>query len=86
MSEDVILWRFLLQSGYIRFGKGPDLDYDPICFDISSRKKNRDCRIVKIDHEQILCNDRLKIVIELAPGFEQPVLQTIDQANKTTHT
>lgn len=86
MSKDGFLWTYLLRSGYIQFGKGPDMDYDPVCFDISSRKKNRDCRIVKIDHEEILCNNHLKIVAELAPSFEQLVLQTIDQANKPHHT
>jgi hypothetical protein len=54
MSSDRILWKYLLEAGYIRFGMGADIDYDPICFDVNSRKKNRDCRIVKIDHEEIL--------------------------------
>jgi hypothetical protein len=74
LHEDPHLWSFLLKSGYIQFGKGPDSDYDPVCFDIRSRKKKgRDCKIVKIDHEQILCYDRLKIVKELAPSFEELV-------------
>lgn len=81
MSRDAILWGSLLRAGYIRFGMGTDVDYDPVCFDISSRKKNRDCRIVKIDHEQILCNDRVKVVGEIAPSFEHLVVRTIDQAN-----
>jgi hypothetical protein len=83
MSKDSILWKCLLEAGYIQFAKGPDIDYDPICFDISSRKKNEDCKIVKIDHEQILCNDRVKIVAELAPSFEQLMLRTIDKANQS---
>lgn len=81
MSKDRTLWNCLLRAGYIQFGKGPDMDYDPICFDISSRKKNRDCRVVKIDHEQILCNHRVKVIAELAPSFEQLILRTIDKAN-----
>lgn len=86
MTGDFYLSTFLIRTGYIQFGKGTGGDYDPICFDISSRKKNGDCRIVKIDHEEILCNNHLKIVAELAPSFEQLVLQTIDRANKTPHT
>jgi hypothetical protein len=81
MSKDLILWNCLLRSGHIPFGKGPDVDYDPICFDIGSRKKNGDCRIVKIDHEQILCNDRVKVIAELAPSFEQLMLRTIDKVD-----
>jgi len=81
MSKDAFLWNCLLRAGYIRFGLGTDIDYDPVCFDISSRKKNRDCRIVKIDHEQILCNDRVKVIVEIAPSFESLVVRAIDQAN-----
>ena len=67
---------------FIQFGKGPDLDYDAVCFDIKTRKQGGDCRIVKIDHEEILCNNRVKVVAELAPSFYQLVLQTIELANK----
>jgi hypothetical protein len=83
MSKTPTLWKCLLEAGYIQFGKGPDIDYDPVCFDISSRTKNGDCKIVKIDHEEILCNDRVKVVAELAPSFEQLMLRTIDEADHT---
>jgi hypothetical protein len=80
MSKGPALWNSLLQAGYIQFGKGPDMDCDPVCFDIKSRKKNRECRIVKTDHEEILCNNRVKLVAELAPDFRELALRTIDQA------
>jgi hypothetical protein len=82
MSKDKVLWSALLQAGYIQFGKGSGGDYDPVCFEIKSRKKNGDCRIVKIDHEEILCNNRVKVKAELAPTFEQVALHTIEQANQ----
>jgi hypothetical protein len=81
MSGDPIIWKCLLDAGYIQFGKGPDIDYDPICFDIGSRNKNGDCKIVKIDHEQILCHNRVRLIAELAPSFEQLMLHTIDKAD-----
>jgi hypothetical protein len=81
MSKDPIIWNCLLEAGYIQFAKGTDIDYDPVCFDISARKKNNDCKIVKIDHEEILCHDRVKTVAELAPTFEQLMLDTIDRAD-----
>jgi len=77
ISKDAGLWDALLPAGYIQFGKGPDADYDPVCFDIKSRKKNGDCRIVKIDHEEILCNYHVEVIAELAPSFEQLMLDTI---------
>ena len=79
MSRDPALRDSLLPAGYIQFGKGSDMDYDPVCFDIKSRKENGECRIVKIDHEEILCNNRVKLVAELAPSFRELVLRTIDQ-------
>jgi hypothetical protein len=82
MTNDPVIWDALLPLGFMQFGKGPDLDYDPVCFDIKTRKQGRDCRIVKIDHEEILCNNRIKVVAELAASFYQLVLQTIDRASK----
>ena len=86
ISRDRGLWDALIPAGYIRFGKGPDMDYDPVCFAMNSRKKSREMRVVKIDHEEILCNFRIKVVAELAPSFEALVLQTIESANKKTPT
>ena len=81
MSSDKGLWEALIPAGLVQFGRGPDIDYDPVCFDISSRKKNREMRVVKIDHEEILCNHRIKVVAEFAPSFEALVQSTIDLAN-----
>jgi len=80
ISRDRGLWGALIPAGYLRFGKGPQTDYDPVCFDMNSRRKNREMRVVKIDHEEILCNYRVKIVHELAPNFKSLVLQTIAAA------
>ena len=65
-SGDPGLYEALIPAGYVQFGRGPDLDYDPVCFDIKRRKKNGDCPVVKIDHEEILCNYRVKVVGEIA--------------------
>jgi hypothetical protein len=83
IERDKGLTESLIPAGYIKFGKGPDVDYDPVCFDLKSRAKGKDYRIVKIDHEEILCNYRVKVVTELAPSFEQLVRQTIERANSS---
>lgn len=82
ISKDPGLWEALIPAGYLRFGKGPDMDYDPVCFDMNSRKKTREMRVVKIDHEEIFCYSRVKVVAELAPSFEALILQTIESANQ----
>jgi hypothetical protein len=83
MTRDPAFWESLPSEGYIQFGRGPDIDYDPVCFDIRSRTKSKDYRIVKIDHEEILCNHRVKVVAELAPSFERLMLQTIERAKSS---
>lgn len=81
MMCDPNLWEAMIPAGFIQFGKGPGLDYDPVCFDMRSQAKSGDYRVVKIDHEGILCNYRIKIVHELAPSFEQLVINTIKRAD-----
>ena len=83
ISRDPGLWEALIPAGFMRFAKGPSMDYDPVCFDMNSRKKNREMRVVKIDHEEILCNRRIKVVDELASSFEHLVLETIEKASNS---
>jgi len=83
--RDKHLTKILESNGYVRFAKGPDMDYDPICFDLQQRRQNGDFRIVKLDHEEILCNSRIREVAELASSFRDLVLKTIEAA-KTLRT
>ena len=85
IQKDAGLWEMLAPNGFLQFAKGPDLDYDPVCFDLRSRKQNAECRVVKIDHEEILCNHRIKEVAELAPTFRALVLRTIESAKTMSH-
>jgi hypothetical protein len=82
MSKDRFLWDALLRHGFVRFGKGLDFDYDPVCFDIGARKKNGDFRIVRIDHEEILCNSRVEVVAVIAETFENVMIQTIEAGKR----
>ena len=68
MTKDQVLFATLSAAGFAQFGKGPDVDYDPVCFDLSTCV-DEDCRIVRFDHEEILMNGRLVEVAELAPTF-----------------
>lgn len=84
IMRDNGIWTELTKNRYLQFGRGADMDDDPVCFEIKSRK-NRDYRIVKIDHEEILCNYRIKVVSEIAPSFRALVPQTIERAKEVTH-
>jgi hypothetical protein len=73
----------LLEAGsYVRFARGCDVDYDPVCFDLGKRRQGGDCPIVKLDHEEILCNSRIREVTELAPSFRDLIVTTIEAARK----
>lgn len=80
MCKNRFLWETLIPAGYLLFGKGLDVNYDPVCFDVRHRRPNRDCPIVQIDHEAILCHSRVRVITELAPTFREPVSQTITAA------
>ena len=71
IRRDKGLWEALTSEGYIQFARPGTGDYDPICFDTRRRQKDRDCPIVQIDHEEILCNGRIRVVAELAESFRE---------------
>ncbi len=71
----------LVSNGYWQFGRAENDDFDPICFDFRYRQKNGDCRVVRIDHEDIMCRFVIREVGELAPNFRSLVQDTIHRAN-----
>jgi hypothetical protein len=79
MLADKNMQPTLAVNGYIQFARADD-SYDPVCFDFRHRRRNGDCRIVRIDHEEILCNCRVREVGELAPSFRSLVRTTIERA------
>ena len=84
MLNDRPMWDSLVCNGYVQFGKAADLNYDPVCFALKRRLIDADCSIVQIDHEEILCNDRVREVREIASSFRQLILQTIEDAARSS--
>jgi len=63
------LSELLIPAGYVQIGQ-PDTDsFDAICFDLNQKCQNREYRIVQVEHEQILCNWRVKVSDEPWPSF-----------------
>lgn len=75
IEYDSCMSEFLLKKGYIQFA---DFQHDAICFDTNSSNNPDEMKIIQLDHEDILCWDKLNIKKELAPNFEQLVRYTID--------
>ena len=71
------LSELLLPSGYIQVGRPDTGDSDAVCFDLNVPKQNREYRIVQANHEEILCNSRVKIRTELWPSFRKLAEQQI---------
>ena len=55
------LSEILLPAGYFQFGRPDTGSFDATCFDMKTHAQNREYRIVVADHEDILCNSRIKI-------------------------
>jgi len=81
IQNDAFMFRVLSSHKLVQFGKGPDVDYDPVCFDLNQRSADGDCAIVKADHEEILIHERLRVVGVLASSFRELVRRTIASGN-----
>jgi hypothetical protein len=84
IQDDSFMFRVLSSHGLVQFGMGPDIDYDPVCFDLNQRSADGDCAIVKADHEEILIRERLQVVGVLAPSFRELVRRTIASRDRAT--
>ena len=67
--RDPILATVTLKNDFIQFARPATGSYDPICFDARKSAPNREFAIVRLDHEEILCNDRIKVVEKIADSF-----------------
>jgi hypothetical protein len=67
----------LLPAGYIQFARVGGGGYDPVCFDLARGRSGSDARVVQIDHEEILCHHRLRVVRDLYPSFRGLVADSV---------
>ena len=66
----------LLRAGLLQIGNPSFYNYDPVCFDFKAPQLEK--RIVQVDHEEILCNDRIQVVKEIAPSFPDLLRSLLD--------
>jgi hypothetical protein len=67
--QDPIIAAGTLRAGYIQFARPATGSYDPICFDARHTASNREFPIVRLDHEELLCHDRIHVSGKLAASF-----------------
>lgn len=63
------LSELLIPAGYVQIGRPDTGNFDGICFDLNHPAQDREYRIVRIDHEEILCNWRVRVTGDLWPSF-----------------
>ena len=63
------LSELLVPAGYVQIGRPDTGSFDAVCFDLKGNNQNREYPIVQADHEEILCNWRVKLSGELWPSF-----------------
>lgn len=68
-TRDPVLSSVARGGGFIHIGRPVTRNYDPICFDLRRRTKTGEAEIVQLDHEEILCNDAIRVVQTIAPSF-----------------
>ena len=77
MFLDKAMSPFLLSKGYLQFGTAAGGHYDPVCFAQRGLKDKTESRIVRLDHEEILINNRIKVMTEIAPSIENFIERAI---------
>ena len=65
------LAELLLPARLVQIGRPDTGDFDAICLDGKDKAQNRDQRIVRVDHEEVLRNGRVRVVSEFAPSFRK---------------
>jgi hypothetical protein len=68
-SRDPVLSSVTRSKGFIQIGRPASGSYDPICFDLRSRTKSGEAGIVRLDHEEVLINDSIRVAEKVADRF-----------------
>jgi hypothetical protein len=70
--RDEPMIRVLWSAGYLPFARPADWSYDPVCFDCRHPTEEEPA-LVRIDHEEALIRQRVRVVEVLSPGFDRMV-------------
>ncbi len=79
------LSELLIPAGYVQIGRPDTGNFDAICFDLNRHSQNREYRIVQVDHEDILCNWKVRVSGERSPSFLHFMQSALSSANPQVH-
>jgi hypothetical protein len=69
------IWRdrglseMLIPNGFLQFGRPATGSYNPICFEAGGQTGSQEYAIVRLDHEEILCNLRIRVTERVGRSF-----------------
>jgi hypothetical protein len=63
------LSELLIPAGYVQIGRPEPVNFDAICFDLNRDRQGLECRLVRVDHESILINFKVRVTNELWRSF-----------------
>lgn len=75
--QDKFLYKVLSENSFIQFARPSDESYDPICLDAREKKSDNEFPIVRLDHEEILCNENIEIIQNISNSFYEFVFEFI---------
>jgi len=81
LFRDTGLTDVLHPRGFIPFARGAGGNYDPVCFATQRGATGPDALVVQLDHEDILCSGRVRVVSQLAPSFRALVHASLASAS-----
>jgi hypothetical protein len=67
--RDPALVSVLWEHGYLPFARPEDSSYDPVCFHCVNVSAGSEPAVVRIDHEEVLCRNRIRVRQVLSPAF-----------------
>lgn len=67
--RDPAMLSVLWEHGYLPFARPEDSSYDPVCFHCVDVTGTSEPAVVRIDHEEVLCRNRIRVQQVLSSGF-----------------
>jgi hypothetical protein len=71
LFKDDAIYTATSRAGFVQFGHPYWYNYDPVCFDTTHRSSSGECPIIQVDHEEILCHDRIRVLGKLFSSFRE---------------
>ncbi len=84
IAADAVFVDVLFPLRLVPFGKAGD-SYDAVCFDLANRAGDADCRIVRVEHESVLCDSRVGDTWVVSDSFRSLVASLANCGGEIGH-